>query len=165
MPAAALKIEPETSAYAVEPLSLCRGGIGALMERHGTEFTYYKDRKGPVTPDWAFYDMLERQGRLRVCTARANGVLVGYFVIVTDISKHYRVRLALDDTFYLLPQYRMGWGLYKFMKFCVAQMKAMVGSDACLVVADKFDQDLGPIWKRLGFRPEEVRWTQMTEHA
>ena len=151
--------------YAVEPLVSCRTGIERLMSRHSKEFTYYLDKKGPVEPLWEFFVQLESQGRLRICTARHHDRLVGYFLMVTDLSKHYRhLRLCLDDTFYMLPEYRAGFGLYEFIKFCDAEMATMGGPGSCLVIADKIDKDMGPILKRLGYTAEEIRWTRMVEN-
>lgn len=147
--------------YAVEPLARCRDEIEKLGEAHSREFTYDLDKKGPVAPDWPLFDFLERNRRFRVLTARDGDELVGYFFILTTRSTHYDITLCLDDTFYLKPEYRPGWGLYKFCKYAVAEMKVMGGPGCGLVVANKVDQDLAPIWRRLGFRPEEIRWTQM----
>lgn len=156
--------EPSEVIFAVEPLANCRNGLAGLAEEHGTAFTFYKDRKGPADPDWNFYEGFEGQGRLKICTARHDGELVGYFLIVTGNSAHYRnLKLCLDDTFYLKPEYRRGFGLYSFVKFCTEQMRDFGGPGSCLVVADKTNQDMKPILKRLGFIPEEIRWTKMVE--
>jgi len=150
--------------YAVEPLAECLKGIAAIMQDHGTAFTYYKHLKGPVDPDFGFYETFEEQGRLRICTARHDSELVGYFIIVTGPSAHYKnLKLCIDDTFYLKPEYRRGFGLYFFVKYCADQMQDFGGAGSCLVISDKENQDMKPILKRLGFAPEEIRWTKMVE--
>jgi hypothetical protein len=146
--------------FAVETLAQCRAGVERLMEAHGEEFTYYKDVKGPVDPDWDLAATLEAKGRFKVVTARAAARMVGYFMIVSAPSPHYRkLEHTFDDTFYLEPEYRTGFGLYRFVKFAVEQMAATPAT--ILVVAEKYGKSLGPIWKRLGFLPEEIRWTKV----
>lgn len=146
--------------FAVETLAQSRAGVERLMEAHGQEFTYYKEVKGPVDPDWGLAATLEAKGRFKVVTARAAGRMVGYFMIVSAPSPHYRsIEHTFDDTFYLEPDYRAGMGLYRFVKFAVEQMAATPAH--ILVVAEKYTLSLAPIWKRLGFLPEEVRWTKI----
>lgn len=147
--------------YAIEPLAQCRKGVESLMHAHSKEFTYYLDKKGPVSPDWAFAEYCERIGRLRILTVRHEGRLVGYFMMTSCRSPHYDIKLCIDDTFYLAPEFRGHWGLYNFVKRAVAEMEDMGGPGSALVVANKYGQDLAPIWKRLGFKPEEIRWTKM----
>jgi len=148
--------------FFVEPLAACRDGIATLMEAHGNEFTYFKGKKGPVSPKWEVYEDLERQGRLKICTARHDGEMVGYFLIIIGGSFHYRdLKLCFDDTFYLKPNYRRGFGLYFFVKFCVGVMERFGGAGSCLILAFKANQSMEPIAKRLGFVVEEIRMTKM----
>lgn len=150
--------------YAVETLASCQDGIALLMEEHGQAFSFFKDQKGPANPKWEAYEELEKQGRLRICTARHDGEMVGYFLIVIGGSLHYRnLKLCLDDTFYMKPDYRRGFGLYFFVKYCTEEMSRFGGPGSCLVLAFKANQSMEPIAKRLGFVTEEIRMTKMVE--
>lgn len=152
---------PDSSVvYAVERLSQVRSGVEALMQGHAAEFTYYRWLKGPADPDWNLYANLEFRGLFKAVTARSGSRLVGYFFIVFNRSPHFRkVEHVFDDTFYLAPEFRAGWGLYRFVKYAVEVMEH--SGAAVLVVADKVKSDLAPIWKRLGFQAEEIRYTKV----
>lgn len=131
------------------------------MGSHGQEFTRYRDVKGPVSPDWSWAHEMERRRAFSFVTARHDERLVGYFAILTSPrTTHYNVPHAFDDTFFLEADYRRGWGLYKFVKYAVERMEDS-GADI-LVVANKAElQDMAPVWKRLGFELEEIRYTKV----
>ena len=149
--------------FSVETIAACRDDIMALAETHGREFTFHKDLKGPVDPDWDLALTLEREHRFRVVTARDEGRLVAYFMfMVVPRSPHYRVSLCVEDTFFLSPECRCrgnGWLGYQFLKYAVREMR-YTGARV-LVVQNKITADYGPIWERLGFEPEEMRYTMV----
>ncbi len=149
--------------HGVEAVRDCRAEIDRMAAGHAQEFSHHLDQKGAPRPDWGRALLIERAGNLRICTARANGTLVGYFIMVRDKSPHFDLTLVVDDTFYLAPWFRPGWGLYRFLRFATEQMADFGGPGACLVVCNKIDQDLPAVWERLGFAPEEIRRTKMVQ--
>lgn len=53
------------------------------------------------------YDMMEQMGSLRVFTARDDGVIIGYLVIVAAAMLHHKEHWhATDDVIYVAPDYR-----------------------------------------------------------
>tara|TARA_R110000764_G_scaffold187702_3_gene273017 strand:+ start:1655 stop:2110 length:456 start_codon:yes stop_codon:yes gene_type:complete len=62
-----------------------------------------------LNPDWKAYARLDASGALRIFTARKDGVLVGYFVLIINKSIHYQDHLfAVGDAIFVLPDSRAG---------------------------------------------------------
>ena len=70
-----------TIKYQQEFLSTVVEDIKPLLKEHWEEIALNKE-KIKLNPDWDTYEELEHQGRLKVFTARQDGSLVGYFVII-----------------------------------------------------------------------------------
>ena len=77
----------------------------ALLERHWREIAAYDDIELAVDVDR--YREMERADSLRILTARADDVLIGYAVFVVHTHGHYRhSKQALQDVFYVHPDHR-----------------------------------------------------------
>ena len=88
-----------------------------LLEMHWEEIALNKD-KVKLNPDWDAYYVLEDMGKLKIFTARENGLLVGYFVVIVGRHIHYKDHLfAGNDILYLSPKYRKGFTGIKLIKF------------------------------------------------
>jgi hypothetical protein len=79
--------------YQQEFLSQVEDDIKYLIELHWDEIALNKDSI-KLNPDWDAYSNLEKQSKLKVFTAREDGLLVGYFVVVLGTNIHYK-----DHTF------------------------------------------------------------------
>jgi len=69
--------------YQQEFLSSVYIEIQALIELHWEQIALNKDEI-KLNPDWDQYEAAEAQGVLKVFTARDEGVLVGYFVVLVS---------------------------------------------------------------------------------
>jgi hypothetical protein len=72
-----------------------------LLEQHWEEIAL---NKGAIklNPDWDTYFDLEDKGNLKIFTAREDGKLVGYFVVLCRHHLHYKDHLfAFNDVLYL----------------------------------------------------------------
>lgn len=144
--------------FGLESVADCREDVMRLAEAHGAEFTYHKELKGPVDPDWDAALNLEALGAFKICTLRDAGILVGYLMFISTKMSHYRtVPMCYEDTFYVAPEYRGTMLGYRFIKFCIEAMKET--GARVLRVSNKMKADYGPMWKRLGFEPEEIVYT------
>lgn len=146
--------------FQTEKLDEVKDDIIEIMQRHGEEFTYHKDKKGEVAPNWELGILIDSMDRLCICTARDDNELIGYFVFYLTPLAHYRnVLAAFEDTFYLLPEYRSKGIGYRFIKYSVQKMKD--SGATMLKVTNKSKSDYKAMWERLGFEQEEIVYTQV----
>lgn len=94
-----------------------------LLERHWEEIAVNKD-KIKLNPHWEAYVDLEDSGQLRIFTARENGQLIGYFVVIVGVNLHYKDHVfAVNDILYLHPSWRKGLTGVKLIKFAEKCLK------------------------------------------
>ena len=75
----------------------------------------------PVRPNVETYNAISEQGALRIVSARAEGVLVGYLVFFLSPMLHRTNELAAhQDAFFLLPEYRRGFNASKLIGYAEA---------------------------------------------
>ena len=87
-----------------------------LFEAHFAEVSPFKTQ--PLDPDFAAFLRLEREGKLKVFSARDDGVLVGYAVFVVAYMLHYKTVLTADlDLMFLSKPHRAGMIGFKLFKF------------------------------------------------
>jgi L-amino acid N-acyltransferase YncA len=134
--------------FQVESVKAVRHEVIPLIEQHYQEIAQFKEVQ-KLDPDWEAYGRLEDQGKLWVLTARSDGNLVGYIVMLLTRDMHYRNLLkATEDIHFLLPQYRKGMTGYRML----AMMKrAMKEKGAHMInVRTKANSDHGLLFERLG---------------
>jgi GNAT superfamily N-acetyltransferase len=136
--------------FNVEPLDVdLYQEIMLLLPRHWDEVAPYKDMMW-LNPDLDVYLKLQALGKLIVCTARADGALVGYFVVMMSPHLHYKhILVATEDIHYLLPEYRHGWTGVRLMKFS----EKMADAAGCRLITGraKAKSEHGALYKRLGY--------------
>lgn len=109
--------------YQQEFLIQVKDDIRPLLEEHWQEIALNKD-KIKLNPDWAAYETLEDDNRLRIFTAREGDLLVGYFVTVLGFNIHYKDHLfATNDVIFLHPNYRKGRTGIKLIQFAEQCLK------------------------------------------
>lgn len=110
--------------YKQEFLATVQQDIKPLLEQHWEEIALNKD-KIKLNPCWGTYGELERSGSLKIFTARDNGKLVGYFVVVVSKHMHYKDHLfANNDIVFVAKEYRKGFvgvNLIKFAEKCLKE--------------------------------------------
>lgn len=88
-----------------------------LLDKHW-ELVALNQGEIKLNPNWKEYANLDAAGILRIFTARDNGKLVGYFVLMLSKSIHYQDHLfATNDVIFVLPDSRAGATGYKLIKF------------------------------------------------
>jgi len=94
-----------------------------LLEEHWEDIALNKD-KIKVNPDWDTYYLLEDQGKLKIFTARLEGKLIGYFVVIVAPHIHYKDHLfACNDLIFVSKEYRKGRTGLKLIKFAEKYLK------------------------------------------
>jgi GNAT superfamily N-acetyltransferase len=145
--------------YQQESLINCEKDAKELLQSHWEEIALNKDVI-KLDPDWEAYYSLEDGGVLKVFTARSNGTLVGYFVVICRNHLHYKSNLfAFNDVLYLAKDYRKGMTGPKLMKFAEKCLKED-GVDVLVVNTKRhkpFDQLL--VW--LGYKHAENIYTKL----
>lgn len=88
-----------------------------MLKEHWQLIAMYQD-KIKLNPDWKEYARLDAAGALRIFTARDDGKLVGYFVLVINKSLHYQDHyFAINDVIFVKQDSRAGATGYKLIKY------------------------------------------------
>jgi len=100
-----------------ECLASVKDEIQPLLKKHW-EMVALNQGKIKLNPDWKEYSRLDNAGILRIFTARIDGNLVGYCVLLVSQSIHYKDhKFASNDVVFVLPEYRSGATGYKLIKY------------------------------------------------
>tara|TARA_R110000822_G_scaffold310366_1_gene442849 strand:+ start:1486 stop:1950 length:465 start_codon:yes stop_codon:yes gene_type:complete len=100
-----------------ECLSNVKEEIKPLLHKHW-ELVALNQGAIKLNPDWERYAELDAAGILRIFTARDNGQLVGYCVLLVSQSLHYKDHIfAVNDVVFVLPDSRAGATGYHLIKF------------------------------------------------
>ena len=136
--------------YQQEFLDQVESDALVLIDLHYEEIALNQDNI-KLNPDWDAYRSFEDQGKLKVFTARDNGTLVGYFVVVVGVNMHYKDHIfACNDIIYLHKDYRKGFAgikLINFAKKCLTDDGVSV-----LTINTKVHQPFDRVLERLGFK-------------
>ena len=107
-----------------ECLSNVKEDIKPLLEKHW-EMVALNQGLIKLNPNWKEYARLDAAGILRIFTARSDGNLVGYCVLLVNQSVHYKDhKFASNDVVFVLPEYRSGATGYKLIKYAEDHCKA-----------------------------------------
>ena len=145
--------------FALESLSKVRREIEPLLEEHWKEIALNKD-KIKLNPDWRAYADLDSIHALRIYTARKDGKLMGYFVVIVSKSLHYRDHLfANNDIIFLTKPARKGLTGVKLIKFALDSLEAE--GITKVHINTKAHQPFDAILERLGFEEIERVYSLM----
>jgi GNAT superfamily N-acetyltransferase len=135
--------------YKRESLESVRYEVDDLFQRHWEDIALNKD-KIKLNPDWSFYENLYSSGNLGIYTARSNGELVGYFVVVAAPHPHYKDHyFATNDIVFIHPDYRRGLAGYKLIKFAEEDLKK--NGVSVLVINTKAHAPFDTLLQRMKF--------------
>jgi L-amino acid N-acyltransferase YncA len=147
--------------YRRERLMDLRVECQQIIEEHYQEIALSKGVQ-KLDPDWAEYDRLEKMGKIWLMTARHQGVLVGYIVMIVSTHLHYKnMLMALEDIHYLRPEFRKGLTGYKLISLAVKSMERL--GIKKIVLRTKFFANHGRLFERLGFVREDEVWSKTLE--
>ena len=145
--------------FAIENLAKVRREIEPLLMEHWNEIALNKDII-TLNPDWREYARLDELNALRIYTARKDGELMGYFVIMVSRSLHYKDHLfANNDIVFLTKPARKGLTGLKLVKFAIESLKAEGVTK--LHINTKTHQPFDPIMERLGFEEIETVFSKI----
>lgn len=145
--------------FALENIANVRREIEPLLEQHYKEIALNKDII-KLNPDWRAYAQLDAINGLRIYTARKDGKLMGYFVVVVSRSLHYKDHLfANNDVIFLTKTARKGLTGLKLVKYAMESLKAEGVTK--LHVNTKMHQPFDPIMERLGFEEIETVFSKV----
>lgn len=100
-----------------ESLANVKSELTPLLDEHW-ELVALNKGKIKLNPDWKEYARLDASGTLRIFTARQDGVLVGYMVLIINKSLHYSDHFfAVCDVVFVKPDSRAGATGYKLIKY------------------------------------------------
>jgi len=103
--------------YALECLPSVKKDILPLIEEHW-ELIALNKGSIKLNPDWEQYAALDASGIMKMFTARDNGELVGYFILLVNNSLHYKDHVfAVCDIIFVTPEARKGATGYKLLKY------------------------------------------------
>jgi GNAT superfamily N-acetyltransferase len=135
--------------YQQEFLATVEKDIRPLLERHWNDIAVNKD-KIKLNPDWDAYHSLEQDGKLKIFTAREQGELVGYFVVIVHRNLHYKDHLfASNDVIFLHPDHRKGRTGIKLVQFSEKCLKE--DGVSVLAINTKVHKPFDKLMQFLGF--------------
>ncbi len=110
-----------------------------------------------VDPNWTAYSELEEaQQLLGYIVRNEDSIIVGYANFILQRHLHYEELFALNDVFYLLPEYREGMLGYKFIKFIEKELD--YNHVRIIVWSVKPQKDYSKLLIRLGYGLLEMNY-------
>lgn len=141
--------------YQEENFTVVQPEIAALTYEHWSEVTSNPEIE--VDPDWDKFAELHKIGIVHVLTARSGPDLVGYVVLLTAYTLHYKsILMAHDDAFFLKKEYRKGLAGVKLFQAAEKMMKDK-GANR-IVFHEKRKVPTGKIFEFLGYTSGDVLW-------
>lgn len=145
--------------YQQESLASYRQDAEVLLQLHWEEIAINKHAI-KLNPDWDAYYELEDLGQLKIFTARSDGKLVGYFIVICRNHLHYKDDVfAFNDVLYLHKDYRKGFTGAKLMKFAEKCLKE--DGVSVLVVNTKRHKPFDTLLCWLGYKHAENVYTKL----
>lgn len=115
---------------------------------HWRETEMYREKEG-FAPDIESLLSTERSGHSILYTARHDGDLVGHLSFLIYKSMQTQRTNAVEEYFYLLPQFRKGFNALRLIKFAVNDLRELGCSG--ITMTCKTANDISPLLKRAGF--------------
>lgn len=139
------------------------GEIKPLLQAHWAEIAHYPDI--PLDPDYDRYVQAERNGQLRIFTARHDGKLVGYAIYGVTRGLHYKGSLiAVQDILFVTPAFRRG----RIASRLIDHVHAHLRAEGVQVVVDHVKAAhpaLGRLLERKGSELMDQIYTRRLDHG
>lgn len=150
--------------FAVERWAEYFADCGDLWREHYDEIGSDKS-KMPMRPDAARFQFLDETGQLLIITARRDGKMVGYLVVVVCPHPHYAdVLCGFEDAYFLTSAERKGSGMNFRSQTGVrliqegTRVLALAGVKK-VFFHTKESRNLGVVFRRLGFKKSDEIYT------
>lgn len=149
--------------FALEPLEQCWNEIylapDGLAYKHWMETQQHRHDQ-PYKPLFDRYNSYAKAGWFLQFTARDEGKLVGYSGVYVTPSMHTQETISVEDTWYLLPEYRKGWNAIKFYRFIESYSKPLGVHECTLTIPVTKDERLGHMLQRMGYTATAVQYSK-----
>ena len=130
-----------------------------LWERHWQEIGTNRDVI-PLDPDWDAYDRMHLKGGLKIVGAFDGEEMVGYVFAIITGHLHYRsTKCGFYDLYWLAPEYRKGLTgvrMFREMERVLRDLKVVK-----VYAPTKLEHDKSTLFKRMGWSPAEVMFTNV----
>ena len=144
--------------FAVEKFAVAYADAVNLLHLHWDEVAPYKDLL-LLNPDLLRYQQLEASGALHVVTARLDGLLIGYIVMIVSPHLHYRhVLIATDDIHFIHPEYRKG-SLGSRLIISAEKLMKNLGAKI-MVLRTKANNSHGLLFERMGYTALDITYSK-----
>ncbi len=133
--------------------------IKFLHKQHWLETEKYRHGL-PFNPDYARFLEWERINYFHLFTARSGGKLVGNCGVYVQKSMHTQEPIAVEDTLYLLPDYRKGRNAIQFIKWVenyLTQKMGVVEIDIDVKLSNK----VGKLMNYIGYEPTSMKYSKI----
>lgn len=146
--------------FQVEKWSDCVAEMREIWPEHWASLALNQDEI-KLSCDEEKYEQGEAAGNLIIITARAEGVLVGYYYGMLLNHLHYKDAglMCYTDVYYLKPEHRKGGAGAKFM-LAIQQILKFRGV-VKLYMSTKVHQDNGALFERLGMKLSDRVFTKL----
>lgn len=132
-----------------ESMANVKPDIKPLIEKHWAETEPNQDTIS-LNPDWVEYARLDAAGILHIFTARDEGRLIGYCVVMISRSVHHKEHIfASTDVIYVHPKYRQGSTGSDLIKF--AEKHCKDGGVSLMTLNMKTEFPFDKLMLRMGF--------------
>jgi GNAT superfamily N-acetyltransferase len=145
-----------------ETMDQVLGEIEPLLQMHFAEIAHYQDI--PLDPDMGIYRAIEKDGGLRIFTARSEGVLVGYAIFFVRHALHYRgSRQGVQDILFVAPDKRGSTIGPRLISYCDNALR----DEGVQVVYHhvKAAHDFSSLLKRLGYQLVDHIYARRLDHG
>jgi len=143
--------------YQQEFLCLAEQEVTPLAELEWEESGHPTE---PLVIDWESYFALEEVGRLKFFTARKDGLLIGYFVVIITSPLTTKGELVGSyDAVYVHKDYRkstVARRLFKFVEDCMKE-----DGIYRLIASSSSKNPIGRFLNRLGYKEIETKYERV----
>lgn len=113
-----------TIEYSVSNIADCFDEVFGLLAGHYEELSVTKQYE--LKPDFAVYREYDKRRAAKVILCKCDGAIIGYIVFFVTPHLHYLdCLLAVEDIYYLKPEYRKGRIGLKMFKFAESYLESI----------------------------------------
>lgn len=135
--------------YSWEPFLEGWAAVRHMADAHFRELAHNREHFRKPELNEASYVAAEKRGILHGMVVRRDLSPIGYFLMFVGPDLHYKVIVAQEDTYYLLPEYR-GQGIGSRM-FDEAERRALELGAQVLRIKTRKAHDNSALLERKGF--------------
>jgi len=148
-----------TVLFSQEPLGEIVDELKPLLARHWSEIALHQDTI-KLNVDWDAYFKLEDDGALFIYTARDDGILVGYFIVIAVSHLHYKDHVfAHNDVIFVAPEHRRKSTGARLIQFVEAQLK--LSGVSVMMINTKRHQPFDDLLIKLQFSESETIYSKL----